>query len=115
MSTKGLRYSELNSEAQETALRSFIKFYVHQYLDDSLEILGAHVSNGVMATINQILRENSFMGPAELNTLSYRLSKAAYVEILNQLDDVFFNPDGAPVVDWKLAWEEKEEKLPEED
>lgn len=115
MSTKGLHYSDLSSEAQETALRSFIKFYVHQYMNDSLEILGAHVSNGIMATINQILRENSFMGPAELTALSYRLSKPAYVEILTQLTDVSFNPDGAPVVDWALSWEEKEEKLPEED
>lgn len=110
-----LNYAELSDEAKETALRSFIDFYVHQYTANSLEILGAHVSNGVMATINQILRENSFMGGHELADLSYCLSKPAYKKIMEELNDVKFDEDGEPAVAWEQAWESKEETLPEED
>ncbi|MCD7134956.1 DUF3368 domain-containing protein [Limosilactobacillus rudii] len=111
----GLNYSELSSAAKETALESFINFYVSQYEKESLEILSSHVSNQVMATINEVLRENNFMGHHELVDVSYRLSKPAYQEILAQLADVKFMEDGEPVVDWKVAWQEQEEKLPEED
>ncbi|WP_076459560.1 hypothetical protein [Limosilactobacillus caccae] len=110
-----LNYVELTGEAKETALRSFINFYVHQFANNSLEILGSHASNGVMATINEILQQYNFMGHRELVELSYKLSKPAYEEILEELTDVKYSEDGEPVIDWEQAWEEKEEKLPEED
>lgn len=110
-----MNYVELSDSAKETAMHSFIDFYVHQYTSNSLEILGAHASNEVMATINQILQENNFMGHTELTDISYKLSKSAYEKILEQLTDVKFNEDGEPVVAWEQAWEEKEESLPEED
>lgn len=115
MTTTGLSYGELKVDAKETALNSFINFYVDQYEKGSLEILSSHVSNEVMSTINEVLRENNFMGHRELVDVSYRLSKPAYQEILTQLVGVKFLEDGEPVVDWKIAWQEKEEKLPEED
>lgn len=110
-----MSYVELNDDAKETAMRSFIDFYVHQYSNNSLEILGAHVSNEIMSTINQILQENNFLGHSELVDLSYKLSKPAYEKILEELTDVKFDEDGEPVVAWEQAWENKEESLPEED
>ena len=65
-----------------------------------------------MATINQILRDNDFMGHQELVNVSTPLSKPAYQKILL---NVKFQEDGEPVIDWMKAWEQKEEQLPEED
>lgn len=81
----------------------------------SLEILSSQVSNELMATINQILCDNAFMGHQELVNVSTRLSKPAYQKILTALTNVKFHEDGEPVVDWMKAWEQKEEQLPEED
>ncbi len=62
MATTGLSYSELSTDAKEVALNSFINFYVDQYrAKGSLEILSSQVSNELMATINQILRDNDFL------------------------------------------------------
>ncbi|MBB1095824.1 DUF3368 domain-containing protein [Limosilactobacillus agrestis] len=110
-----MTYNELSTEAKETALNSFVNFYVSQYNKESLEILGSHVENGLIATINQILRDNQFMGHSKLVEISIRLSKPVYQEILSQLTNVKFQKDGEPVVDWLTAWKEKEEQLPEED
>lgn len=110
-----LNYAALSGEAKETALRSFINFYVHQFASNSLEILGAHVSNGVMATINEILHQYSFMGHNELVEISEKLCESSYEKLLEELTDVKFSEDGEPVVAWEQAWEDKEEQLPEED
>ena len=115
MATTGLSYSELSEDAKEVALNSFINFYVDQYRKGSLEILSSQVSNELMATINQILRDNDFMGHQELVNVSTRLSKPAYQKILTALLNVKFQEDGEPVIDWMKAWEQKEERLPEED
>ena len=115
MATTGLSYSELSEDAKEVALYSFINFYVDQYRRGSLEILSSQVSNELMATINQILRDNDFMGHQELVNVSTRLSKPAYQKILTALLNVKFQEDGEPVIDWMKAWEQKEEQLPEED
>lgn len=115
VSEEGLHYSDLSAPAQEHALKSFINYYVKQYRQGSLEILGAKVSNGVMGTINEILNLNKFMDYSELVAESYRLSKSAYVEIMKQLTNVFYQQDGEPVVDWDVAWENQEEQLPSED
>ena len=115
MATTGLSYSELSEDAKEVALNSFINFYVDQYCRGSLEILSSQVSNELMATINQILCDNAFMGHHELVNVSTRLSKPAYQKILTALTNVKFHEDGEPVVDWMKAWEQKEEQLPEED
>ena len=72
MATTGLSYSELSEDAKEVALNSFINFYVDQYRRGSLEILSSQVSNELMATINQILRDNAFMGHQELVNVSTR-------------------------------------------
>lgn len=115
MSEERLHYSGLSAPAQEHALKSFINYYVKQYRQGSLEILGAKVSNGVMGTINEILNLNKFMDHSELVAESYRLSKSAYVEIMKQLTNVLYQQDGEPVVDWDVAWENQEEQLPSED
>lgn len=115
MSEERLHYSDLSAPAQEHALKSFINYYVKQYRQGSLEILGAKVSNGVMGTINEILNLNKFMDYSELVAESYRLSKSAYVEIMKQLTNVLYQQDGEPVVDWDVAWENQEEQLPSED
>lgn len=115
VSEERLHYSGLSAPAQEHALKSFINYYVKQYRQGSLEILGAKVSNGVMGTINEILNLNKFMGHSELVAESYRLSKSAYVEIMKQLTNVLYQQDGEPVVDWDVAWENQEEQLPSED
>ena len=86
MATTGLSYSELSEDAKEVALNSFINFYVDQYRRGSLEILSSQVSNELMATINQILRDNDFMGHQELVNVSTRLSKPAYQKILMELN-----------------------------
>ena len=111
MSEEGLHYSDLSAEAKEHALMSFINYYIKQYRRDSLEILGAKVSNGAMGTINEILN----MDHSSLVAESYRLSKSAYVEIMKQLTDVLYHEDGEPVLDWDVAWEDQEEQLPSED
>ena len=98
MATTGLSYSELSGDAKEVALNSFINFYVDQYRRGSLEILSSQVSNELMATINQILRDNAFMGHQELVNVSTRLSKPAYQKILAALPNVKFHEDGEPVV-----------------
>ena len=110
-----LHYAELSTTAKETALKSFINYYVDQYCKESLEILGAKVDNGPMGTINEVLRLNAFMDHGELVAESYRLSKSAYEEILDQLTDVLYHDDGEPVVGWENAWEKQEEQLPSED
>ncbi|MBC8743343.1 DUF3368 domain-containing protein [Lactobacillus sp. Marseille-P7033] len=115
MTTSGLSYSELSEDAKQNALNSFIDFYVSQYSKGSLEILGSRVSNELIATINQVLRDNQFMDHHELTEVSTRLSKPTYQEILADLTDVKYQEDGEPVVDWMTAWSEKEEQLPEED
>ncbi|MCX2186260.1 MULTISPECIES: DUF3368 domain-containing protein [Limosilactobacillus] len=115
MSEERLHYSDLSAPAQEHALKSFINYYVKQYRQGSLEILGAKVSNGVMGTINEILNLNKFMDHSELVAESYRLSKSTYVEIMKQLTNVLYQQDGEPVVDWDVAWENQEEQLPSED
>lgn len=115
VSEEGLRYSDLSATAQEHALKSFINYYVKQYRQGNLEILGAKVSNGVMGTINETLNLNKFMDHSALVAESYRLSKSAYVEIMKQLTDVRYQEDGEPVVDWDAAWEKQEEQLPSED
>lgn len=107
MATTGLSYSELSEDAKEVALNSFINFYVDQYRRGSLEILSSQVSNELMATINQILRDNDFMGHQELVNVSTRLSKPAYQKILTALLNVKFQEDGEPVIDWMKAWEQK--------
>lgn len=115
VSEEGLHYSDLSAEAKEHALKSFIDYYIKQYRRDSLEILGAKVSNGAMGTINEILNLNKFMDHSSLAAESYRLSKSAYVEIMKQLTDVLYHEDGEPVVAWDVAWEDQEEQLPSED
>lgn len=115
MSEEGLRYSDLSATAQEHALKSFINYYVKQYRQGNLEIMGAKVSNEVMGTINETLNLNKFMDHSALVAESYRLSKSAYVEIMKQLTDVRYQEDGEPVVDWDTAWEKQEEQLPSED
>lgn len=115
MATSGLSYSELSDDAKEVALNSFINFYVAQYSRGSLEILSSEVSNELIATINQILRDNDFMGHQELVNISTRLSKPAYQKILTTLTNVKFQENGEPIVGWMKAWEQKAEKLPEED
>ena len=115
MAATGLSYSELSDDAKEVALNSFINFYVDQYQRGSLEILSSEVSNELMAAINQILRDNAFMGHQELVNVSTQLSKSAYQKILTALPNVKFQENGEPVVDWIKAWEQKEEQLPEED
>ncbi|MCH3921295.1 DUF3368 domain-containing protein [Limosilactobacillus sp.] len=115
MSEKGLHYADLNADAKETALKSFIDYYIDQYEKDSLEILGSKVDNGIMGTINSILNLNSFMGHGDLAAESYRLSKSLYEKILNQLTTVYYQEDGEPVKDWEQSWENQEVKLPSED
>lgn len=115
MSTEGKSYSELDETAQETALKSFIAFYVNQYKRGSLEILSSKVSNEVLSSINEILNQNNFMGPSELAAESLRLSKPYYEQILNKLSDLKFMADGEPVEEWTTAWEDQEEALPTED
>lgn len=115
MSEEGLHYADLSAEAKETALKSFINYYIKQYRRESLEILGAKVSNGIMGTINEVLNLNKFMDHSALVAESYRLSKGAYVKILEQLTNVLFREDGEPVLDWETAWEDQEEQLPSED
>lgn len=115
VSTEGKSYQELSADAQVTALKSFIAFYVDQYKRESLEILGAKVDNGLISSINEILDQNSFMGRAELAAESFRLSKPYYEEILTKLPAIKFTDDGEPVKDWQAAWESQEEELPTED
>lgn len=93
MATTGLSYSELSEDAKEVALNSFINFYVDQYHRGSLEILSSQVSNELMATINQILCDNAFMGHQELVNVSTRLSKPAYQKILTALTNVKFHEE----------------------
>ena len=85
MSTEGKSYQDLSADAQATALKSFIAFYVDQYKRESLEILGSEVDNGLISSINEILDQNSFMGRGELVAESLRLSKPYYEEILAKL------------------------------
>lgn len=113
--SEGKSFSELNEEAQETALKSFISFYVNQYKKGSLEILSSKVSNEVLSSINEILNQNNFMGPAELAAESLRLSKPYYEEILTKLTSLKFTDDGEPVEAWENSWEDQEETLPTED
>lgn len=115
VSEQGLHYGELSADAKETALKSFINYYVDQYRNENLEILGSKVSNGVMGTINEVLHLNGFMGHNELAAESYRLSKPAYEKILGQLDNVLYQDDGEPMTDWDDSWENQEEQLPHED
>lgn len=115
VSTDKKSYAELSAPAQETALKSFVSFYVSQYQKGSLEILGAKVSNEVMSSINEILNLNKFMGHDELVTNSLHLLKPSYEQILSKLSNVYFTEEGEPVTDWATAWEEQEEALPTED
>lgn len=116
MSAKGLTYSQLkDGEAKENALQNFISFYIDQYRNNSLEILGAEVSNQVMSTINEILHQNIYRPHDELLATSERLSKSAYEEILGQLDNIKFDEDGEPIVPFATMWQEEEEQLPSED
>ncbi len=115
MSTEGKSYQDLSADAQATALKSFIAFYVDQYKRESLEILGSEVDNGLISSINEILDQNSFMGRGELAAESLRLSKPYYEEILAKLPAIKFIDDGEPVEDWQTAWESQEEELPTED
>lgn len=115
MSEQGLHYDDLSADAKGNALKSFINYYVDQYRNGSLEILGSKVDNGPMGTINEMLHLNAFMGHGELVNVSYQFSKPAYVEILEQLKDVLYRDDGTPVVNWEDAWEKQEEQLPSED
>lgn len=116
MAEVGLRYDELdNDAAKEAALKSFITFYIHQYRQNSLEIIGAKASNEVMGTINYVLNENSYRGNAELAEISERLCKGAYQEILSEITDFKFNQLGQPIVPFEKAWQEEEESLPTED
>lgn len=115
VSTNGKSYAELGPDAQLTALKSFIAFYVRQYKKGSLEILSAKVSNEVISSINEILNQNQFMGHAELVAESLRLSKPYYEQILTKLTNIHFTDDGEPVTDWMTSWEDQEEKLPTED
>lgn len=115
MSTEGKSYAELGLDAQATALKSFIAFYVDQYKHESLEILGSKIDNGLLSSINEILNQNNFMGRNELAAESLRLSKPYYEEILTKLTDIKFMDDGEPVTDWLTAWENQEEELPRED
>lgn len=116
MSEKGLTYSQLkNATAKENALQNFISFYIDQYQHNSLEILGAEVSNQVMSTINESLHQNLYRPHDELLATSERLSKPAYEEILSQLSNIQFDEDGEPVVPLVTMWQEKEEQLPSED
>ena len=71
MSTNGKSYAELGPDAQLTALKSFIAFYVRQYKKGSLEILSAKVSNEVISSINEILNQNQFMGHAEFGAVEH--------------------------------------------
>lgn len=115
MSTEGKSYQDLSADAQATALKSFIAFYVDQYKRESLEILGSEVDSGLISSINEILDQNSFMGRGELVAESLRLSKPYYEEILAKLPAINFTDDGEPVEDWQTAWESQEEELPTED
>ncbi|MGM9891162.1 DUF3368 domain-containing protein [Limosilactobacillus sp.] len=115
MSSEGKSYTDLSAAAKETALKSFVSFYVSQYQRGSLEILSSKVSNEVMSSINEILNQNKFMGHAELVANSLRLSKPSYEQILSKLSHTYFTDDGEPVTDWMTAWEEQEEALPTED
>ena len=115
VSTEGKSYQDLSADAQATALKSFIAFYVDQYKRESLEILGSEVDNGLISSINEILDQNSFMGRGELVAESLRLSKPYYEEILAKLPAINFTDDGEPVEDWQTAWESQEEELPTED
>lgn len=108
-------FNDLTGEAKETALKSFIGFYVDQYEKGSLEILSSKVSNEVMSSINEILNQNNFMGHSELVNESLRLCKPYYEGILEKLTAVKFADDGEPVEKWAKAWEDQEEKLPTED
>lgn len=115
MKTIGLAYTELSPAAKEVAIKSFIAFYVHQYQQKSLGILGAKVSNQLLSTINEILRTNDFLDPDELAAVSYRLNKPAYQQILTQLTETKYQVNGEPLVDWQTAWQVQEEQLPHED
>ncbi|WP_373841595.1 DUF3368 domain-containing protein [Limosilactobacillus sp.] len=115
MSEQGVHYTDLDADAKETALKSFISYYINQYQQNNLEILGSKVDNGVMSTINEILNLNKFMGHTELIAESYRLSKPCYEKLLNELTDVLYQEDGEPVSGWEKNWEEQEIKLPNED
>lgn len=116
MAEVGLRYTELdNEEAKEAALKNFIDFYIHQYRNNSLEIMGAKASNQVMGTINQILNENAYRGHEELAKISEQLCKGAYEEILSEITDFKFDQEGQPVVPLEKVWQNEEESLPTED
>lgn len=116
MAEVGLRYDELtNSAAKEAALKTFIKFYIHQYELNSLEIMGAKASNEVMGTINHVLKDNAYRGQDELAKISEELCKSAYEEVLSELTDVKFNQEGQPIVPLEKMWQKEEESLPTED
>lgn len=115
VSEQGLHFNDLSAEAKETAIKSFVSYYVEQYRQNNLEILGAKVSNQIMGTINEVLHLNKFMDRSDLEKESYRLSKPSYEELLEQLTTVSYQEDGTPVNDWEDSWEKQEEELPSED
>ena len=115
MSDKALAFSDLSDSAKDTAIKQFIPYYIDQFQHDNLEIIASKADNSKMITINQVLIENKFMDSRNLASVSYKMSKSLYADVLNSLKDQHFDESGQPGVDWSTLWSQDEHKLPQED
>lgn len=91
--------TQLDSDNQAKAVRSFAQFYIRLYKAESLEIISSFVPAGYLSDINAFIARNRYLTHANLLDLSLATSSNDYIRVMEHLDQKY-NLTGTPEIPW---------------
>ncbi|MEJ6399675.1 hypothetical protein [Nicoliella lavandulae] len=106
MSDKLFSFTDLNESAQQTAVKDFAIFYVHQYENNDMELIANYDQDGIVHDINRDLYINRFSLESTIisDSISERFSK--YARLLENVDQKYYE-NGNPEKNWPEWYEAK--------
>ncbi|MDT6979283.1 hypothetical protein [Levilactobacillus zymae] len=94
MSDSVLTITDLDENAQQTALTDFAHFYIAHFKQNDLEILSQYRVDYSMNDINRYLFENRYFSPAELIAGVLKYKRPLFLNILKTVK-VAYNANGS--------------------
>lgn len=91
--------TQLDSDTQAKAVRSFAQFYICLYKAGNLEIVSSFVPAGYLSDINAFIARNRYLTHANLLDLSLATSSKDYLQVIEHLNQKF-NLTGTPEIPW---------------
>lgn len=94
LSDSVLTITDLDENAQQTALTDFAHFYIAHFKQNDLEILSQYRVDYSMNDINRYLFENRYFSPAELIAGVLKYKRPLFLNILKTVK-VAYNANGS--------------------